>query len=208
MRTLIIGALAVTMAGCCSRLPPRATAASDADGVTSFETVAARPVEPVPVAFKPRSAIEKIHARIAAKSKRPSLARSSKTPAPHAHDGAADSRSTHARVCGFAFGRHGFGRCRREPKDPHDPTTGRGRDGSRRTHGGSRHCSTAQRARLPNSPGDGASGYQVDRRSHRANRCDRRAAGRIPEQGLDRDGRRRSGAGAVERERVRSRSTG
>jgi hypothetical protein len=118
MRTLIIGALAVTMAGCCSRLPPRATAASDADGVTSFETVAARPVEPVPVAFKPRSAIEKIHARIAAKSKRPSLARSSKTPAPHAHDGAADSRSTHARVADSHSGGTVSGGAVASPKTP------------------------------------------------------------------------------------------
>jgi hypothetical protein len=102
MRTLIIGALAVTMAGCCSRLPPRATTASDADGVTSFETAAAQPVEPVQASFKPRSAIEKIHTRVAAKSKRPSLARrpsgSSKAPAPHAHDAAANSSSARAKI--------------------------------------------------------------------------------------------------------------
>ena len=102
MRTLIIGVLAMTMAGCCSRLPPRATAASDADGVTSFETAAARPVEPVPASFKPPSAIEKIHTGIAAKSKRPSSVRrppgSSKISAPHAHDAAFDSGSAHARI--------------------------------------------------------------------------------------------------------------
>jgi hypothetical protein len=122
MRTLIIGALAVTMAGCCSRLPPRGTAASDADGVTSFETITARPVEPVPVAFKPPSAIEKIHTRIAAKSKPPSSARrpsgSSKTPVPQAHDAAAHSSSAHRTIADSHSGGTVSGGAVASPKTP------------------------------------------------------------------------------------------
>ena len=63
MRTLIIGALAVTMAGCSNRMPPHANTASDANGVTCSETAAAQPLELVPVIYESHSAIVKIHAR-------------------------------------------------------------------------------------------------------------------------------------------------
>ena len=101
MRTLIIGALAVTMAGCSNRMPPHASTASDANGVTCSETAAARPLELVPVIYESRSAIVKIHARTPAKRKRPSPPRvpsssgSSKPASPPARNAAADSGSAH-----------------------------------------------------------------------------------------------------------------
>jgi hypothetical protein len=104
MRTLIIGALAVTMAGCSSRMSPHANTASDANGVTCSETAARQPLELVPVIYQSRSAIVKIHARTAAKRKPPPSARvppssaSSKRPSPPAHKAAADSGPAHARI--------------------------------------------------------------------------------------------------------------
>lgn len=104
MRTLIVGALAVTMAGCSSRMPPHANLVSDVNGVTCPETAAARPLELVPASFKTRSAIVKIHAKTAAKRKRSSPARlpsssaSSKTASPPAHNAAAASGSAHAGI--------------------------------------------------------------------------------------------------------------
>jgi hypothetical protein len=102
MRTLIIGALAVTMAGCSNRMPPHANTASDANGVSCSETAAAQPVELVPVIYESHSAIVKIHADTAAKRKPPSPSRrllsSSKTASPPAHKAAADSGSAHAGI--------------------------------------------------------------------------------------------------------------
>jgi hypothetical protein len=104
MRTLIIGALAVTMAGCSNRMPPHANLVSDANGVTCSETAAAQPFEAEPAAPKTQSAIVKIHAKTAAKPKQPSAARlppssgSSKAPSPPAHKAAADSGSARAAV--------------------------------------------------------------------------------------------------------------
>jgi len=103
MRTLIVGALAVTMAGCSSRMPPHANLVSDVNGVTGPETAAGRPLELVPASFKTRSAIVKIHASTAAKRKRPSSARLLPSPSPKttsapAHNAAADSVSAQARI--------------------------------------------------------------------------------------------------------------
>ena len=118
MRTLIIGALAVTMAGCSSRTPPYANTVSDANGVTCSETAAARPVELVPIIYETRSAIVKIHGRTAAKRKPPSSTRLPpspglpKTASPPAPNAAAASGSAQARNRGFPFRR----RRRRESK--------------------------------------------------------------------------------------------
>lgn len=104
MRTLIIGALAVTMAGCSSRTPPYANTVSDANGVTCSETAAARPVELVPIIYETRSAIVKIHGRTAAKRKPPSSTRLPpspglpKTASPPAPNAAAASGSAQARI--------------------------------------------------------------------------------------------------------------
>ena len=104
MRTLIVGALAATMAGCSSRMPPHANLVSDVNGVTCPATAAARPLELVPASFKTPSAIVKIHAGTAAKRKRPSSARlppspaSPKTTSAPAHNAAADSGSAQARI--------------------------------------------------------------------------------------------------------------
>jgi len=107
MRTLFIGALAVTMAGCSSRMPPHANLVSDADRLACSETAAAQPVEAEPASRKTQPAIVKIHTSSAAKHKRTSSARrppssaSTKTPLPRAriaaagsaHAGIADSHS-------------------------------------------------------------------------------------------------------------------
>ncbi len=97
MRTLIIGALAVTMAGCSNRMPPHANLVSDADRVACSGTAAARPVEAEPAPLKTPSVSAKIHAGTAAKINRASSARhrpssgSSKTPLPPARNVAAGS---------------------------------------------------------------------------------------------------------------------
>ena len=110
MRTLIIGALAVTMAGCSNRMPPRENLVSDAERVSCSETAAAQPAEAEPAARKNRSAIVKAHAATAAKRKKPSPARhphrpgSSKRPSPPAHNAAVGS--AHA---GIAESRSGGG---------------------------------------------------------------------------------------------------
>ena len=110
MRTLIVGALAVTMAGCSSRMPQHANLVSDANGVTCPATAAGRPLELVPASFKTRSAIVKIQARTAAKRKPPSSARvpssstSSKTPSPPAKNAAADTAAAHAGIADLHSG--------------------------------------------------------------------------------------------------------
>jgi len=75
MRTLIIGALAVTMAGCSNRMPPRENLVSDAERVSCSQTAGVQPAEAEPAARKNRSAIVKAHAATAAKRKKPSPAR-------------------------------------------------------------------------------------------------------------------------------------
>ena len=104
MRTLIIGALAVTMAGCSNRVPPRENLVSDAERVSCSQTAGVQPPEAEPAARKNRSAIVKAHAATAAKRKKSSPARhphrpsSSKRPSPPAHNAAAKSGSAHAAI--------------------------------------------------------------------------------------------------------------
>ena len=205
MRTLIVGALAATMAGCSSRMPPHANLVSDVNGVTysrdgcrsAARTGAGLIQDPFRDRENPRR--HRGQAQTTVVGPPSALACFTKTTSAPAHNAAADSvrRSQNRR---FTFRR----RRRREPQGHHDPTTGRGRDGSRRTNrGGAGRCSSAQRTRLPGGPGHGAPGDQVGRRSQRKNHCDRRPAGCIHEQGLDRDGGRGGGALPIERDQAK-----
>ena len=196
MRTLIVGALAATMAGCSSRMPPRANLVSDVNGVTCPATAAARPLELVPASYKTPSAIVKIHAGTAAKRKRPSSARlppspASPKPPPRPH-------TTPPPIP-----------VRRKPESPiHIPEAAPSRAprpsrSNNRSRPRRQSPNESRRRRplqlrpanpIPGGPGHGAPGDQVGRRSQRKNHCDRRPAGCIHEQGLDRDGGRGGGA--------------
>ena len=77
MRTLLIGALAATLVGCNSRLPPQAgmQSCADADGSACFHrTAAGQPIEPKPASFRSDSAIVEMKATIAVNSQKPSPA--------------------------------------------------------------------------------------------------------------------------------------
>jgi len=74
MRTLLIGALAATLVGCNSRLPPQAgmQSCADADGSACFHrTAAGQPIEPKPASFRSDSAIVEMKATIAVNSQKP-----------------------------------------------------------------------------------------------------------------------------------------
>src|SRR5882672_2221339 len=74
MRTLLIGVLAATLAGCSCRSPPQAgmEACTDANGFACFDrTAASHPIEPKPASFKTNSEIK---STIAAKTEKPSSA--------------------------------------------------------------------------------------------------------------------------------------
>jgi hypothetical protein len=78
MRTLLIGALAATLAGCSScPLPPQAgmKSCTGTNGSACFDRTAARqPIAPKPVSFKTQSAPLEIRTAIAAKTEKPSSA--------------------------------------------------------------------------------------------------------------------------------------
>ena len=78
MRTLLIGALAATLAGCSScPLPPQTgmKSCSGTNGFACFDRTAARqPIAPKPVSFKTNSALLEIKPAIAAKTEKPSSA--------------------------------------------------------------------------------------------------------------------------------------
>jgi hypothetical protein len=78
MRTLLIGALAATLAGCSScPLPPQAgmRSCTDTNGFACFDRTAARQSNaPKPVSFKANSAPLEIKPAIAAKTEKPSSA--------------------------------------------------------------------------------------------------------------------------------------
>lgn len=99
MRTLIIGALAVTMAGCSSRMPPYANTLSETGAVACSEP-AARPVEPVAASFSPGPAIAKLPPRNAASRKPPSSASSKRSSPP----GNVHAGSTHDEIAALRSG--------------------------------------------------------------------------------------------------------
>ena len=75
MRTLLIGALAVSVAGCSNHLPPQPVVVSDANKVACFKRSAAgRPIEPGTVPFKTGSAITKTNFDTTATTKKRSSA--------------------------------------------------------------------------------------------------------------------------------------
>src|SRR2546423_15354419 len=74
MRTLLIGALAATLVGCNSRLPPQAgmQSCADGDGSACFHrTAAGQPIEPKRASFRFDSAIVEMKATIARNSQKP-----------------------------------------------------------------------------------------------------------------------------------------
>ena len=77
MRTLLIGVLAATLAGCSCLSPPQAgvEACTDANWFACFDrTAASQPIEPKPASFKTNSATIEIKSTIAAKAEKPSSA--------------------------------------------------------------------------------------------------------------------------------------
>jgi hypothetical protein len=75
MRTILVGTLAATLAGCSCLLPPQVSmeACTDAKGFAcSDRAVASRPIEPKPESFKANSATLKAKTAIAAKTEKPS----------------------------------------------------------------------------------------------------------------------------------------
>jgi hypothetical protein len=77
MRTLLIGVLAVTLAGCSCLSPPQAgvEACTDGNWFACFDrTAASQPIEPKPASFKTNSATTEIKPTIAAKTEKPSSA--------------------------------------------------------------------------------------------------------------------------------------
>jgi hypothetical protein len=77
MRTLLIGVLAATLAGCSYLSPPQAgvEACTYANGFACFDrTVATQPIEPKPASFKTNSATMEIKSTIAAKTEKLSSA--------------------------------------------------------------------------------------------------------------------------------------
>jgi hypothetical protein len=82
MRTLVIGALAATLAGCSCLLPPQAgmESCAEANGFACFRrTAAGQPIEPKPASFQTDSAIMQIKSTIAAKSEKLSSAHAGDT---------------------------------------------------------------------------------------------------------------------------------
>jgi hypothetical protein len=71
MRTLLIGALAATLAGCSCLLPPQASMDACTDGFACFDRAAAERIRPEPALFD--GATKKVKARIA-KTVKPSSA--------------------------------------------------------------------------------------------------------------------------------------
>jgi hypothetical protein len=71
MRTLLIGALAATLAGCGCHLPPQASMDACTDGFACFDSAAAEPTKSAPTLFD--GAEKKVKARIA-KTVKPSSA--------------------------------------------------------------------------------------------------------------------------------------
>jgi hypothetical protein len=77
MRTLFIGTLVATLAGCSCPLPPQASmeACTDANGFACLNrTAATRPIEPAPASSKTNSATTRVKPIIAAKTEEPSTA--------------------------------------------------------------------------------------------------------------------------------------
>jgi hypothetical protein len=77
MRTLLIGTLVATLAGCSCPLPPQASmeACTDANGFACLNrTAATRPIEPAPASSKTNSATTRVKPTIAAKTEEPSTA--------------------------------------------------------------------------------------------------------------------------------------
>jgi hypothetical protein len=77
MRTLLIGALAATLAGCNCLLPPQAgmESCTDANRFSCFDRAAAsQPIEPEPASFKTNSATTEIKSTVAAETEKPSSA--------------------------------------------------------------------------------------------------------------------------------------
>jgi hypothetical protein len=77
MRTLLIGALAATLAGCSCLSPPQAgvEACTDANRFACFDgTAASQPIEPKPASFKTNAATMETKSTIAAKTEKPSSA--------------------------------------------------------------------------------------------------------------------------------------
>jgi hypothetical protein len=77
MRTLLIGTLVATLAGCSCPLPPQASmeACTDANGFGCLNrTAATRPIEPPPASSKTNSATTRVKPTTAAKTEEPSTA--------------------------------------------------------------------------------------------------------------------------------------
>jgi hypothetical protein len=77
MRTLLIGTLVATLAGCSCPLPPQASmeACTDANGFACLNrTAASRPIEPAPASSKTNSATTRVKPTTAAKTEEPSTA--------------------------------------------------------------------------------------------------------------------------------------
>jgi hypothetical protein len=77
MRTLLIGTLVATLAGCSCPLPPQASmeACTDANGFGCLNrTAATRPIEPPPASSKTYSATTRVKPTTAAKTEEPSTA--------------------------------------------------------------------------------------------------------------------------------------
>jgi hypothetical protein len=75
MRTLLIGVLAATLAGCNCLLPPQAIDCADANGLSCFDRMVGQSIQPTPASFKTDSPPAEIKSTIAAKTEKPSSAR-------------------------------------------------------------------------------------------------------------------------------------